>query len=76
MSSDLVWSRAQVIRGLRSGRVAGIAATGLTIRFVLTDGLHSGYLASSVGSIRRFQTDSAAWRVVDNIKSSASPARS
>jgi hypothetical protein len=50
----------------KSGKIACIAATGLTIRFVYLDsgrltGTRSGYLVKTDGSIRRFDSDEIAW---------------
>lgn len=68
---DVMWSRAQLVNALKKGKVIALAASGLTIKFVLCGGIKSGFLTSTNGAIRRFQSDSAAWRVVDSIQASA-----
>ncbi len=49
------WSRAQIIQGLKTGSIIQLSATGLVVKFVMSDGANSGYLANSKGDILRFK---------------------
>lgn len=54
----------------KKGKIAGIAASGLTVRFVYLDsgrlaGTRSGYLVNADGAIRRFSSDEKAWRFIE-----------
>lgn len=65
---ELTWTKKQITEALSAGRIAGIAAVNLTIQFVLRNGLDRGVLIQHNGAVKRFNTDSATWNYVDQIK--------
>ena len=48
--------------------MAGIAAVGLTVQFVLKPGDCRGIVVQYDGSIKWFRSDSAAWQFVADLK--------
>lgn len=68
----LMWDRSKVTKGIKQGRVVGIAVVGGTIQFLLGNGDQRGYLVDQAGGIRRFDEDWKGWRVIDGMKKTAS----
>lgn len=66
-ASELLWTRAQLVRACAQGKVAGVAAVNLTVQFVLHDGLSRGCVIRSDGGIQRFESDRGAWAYVEQI---------
>lgn len=69
--SDLRWTRSQLVKACAHGDVAGIAAVGLTVQFLLRDGLSRGYLVRNDGGVQRFENDKRAWAYIEQIHARA-----
>lgn len=68
---DLRWTRSQLVKACLHGEVAGIAAVGLTVQFLLRDGISRGYLVRNDGGIQRFENDKRAWAYIEQIHARA-----
>lgn len=66
--SDLRWTRSQLVKACAHGDVAGIAAVGLTVQFLLRDGLSRGYLVRNDGGVQRFGNEQRAWAYIEQIR--------
>ena len=67
-NEQLSWTRSELLRAIKENKVAGIAAVGLTVQFVLKPGDCRGIVVQYDGSIKRFRSDSAAWQFVADLK--------
>lgn len=74
-TSELLWTRAQLVRACAQGKVAGVAAVNLTVQFVLRDGLSRGCVVRSDGGILRFDSDRGTWAYVEQIHARAEQAK-
>lgn len=74
-ASELLWTRAQLVRACAQGKVAGVAAVNLTVQFVLRDGLRRGCVVRSDGGIHRFESDRGTWAYVEQIHARAEQAK-
>lgn len=70
-TEPLNWSRSELLYAIKENQVAGIAAVGLTVQFVLKPGDRRGVLVQNDGSIKRFRCDLSAWRFIESLKEKA-----
>ena len=70
-NEQLNWTRSQLLHAIKKNQVAGVAAVGLTVQFVLRGGDCRGVVVQYDGSVKRFKCDSSAWRFIEDLKEKA-----
>lgn len=70
-STEVAWTRAELLKAWKSNEVAGMAAVGFTVQFILKSGSVRGIVVQRNGCIKRFRSDAMAWAFIDNLKEEA-----
>lgn len=67
-STEVAWTRAELLKAWKNNEVAGMAAVGLTVQFLLKSGDTRGVVVHRNGCIKRFRSDASAWAFINNLK--------